>query len=89
MLFRSVQRLGRILRRGKQPDKFAILYEVVAENTSEERVSQRRRGESDSGTKTEKNQEKPRQLELVPSPITYSTHSPPAAKAAEESTSWE
>ena len=84
-----VQRLGRILRRGKQPDKFAILYEVVAENTSEQRVSQRRRGEYDSGAKKEKNREKPRQFELIPSPITYSTDSPPVARAAEESTSWE
>jgi len=36
-----VQRLGRILR--KTPDKRARLYELVAENTSEERVSERRR----------------------------------------------
>ena len=84
-----VQRLGRILRRGKQPDKFAILYEVVAENTSEERVSQRRRGESESSPVTEKNRDRPRQLELIVSNTTYSTDSPPAAKAAEESTSWE
>ena len=38
-----VQRLGRILRR--QEGKLALLYEVIAKNTSEERVSQRRRGE--------------------------------------------
>lgn len=36
-----IQRLGRILRRGE--GKLAVLYEVVAEATSEERVSQRRR----------------------------------------------
>lgn len=36
-----VQRLGRILRRGK--DKRARLYEIVAEGTSEEYVSTRRR----------------------------------------------
>lgn len=36
-----VQRLGRILRRGK--DKRALLYEVVAEDTAEEYVSTRRR----------------------------------------------
>jgi len=36
-----VQRLGRILRRGK--DKQATLYEVVAEDTAEEFVSSRRR----------------------------------------------
>ena len=38
-----VQRLGRILRKGE--GKLALLYEVVAENTSEEGVSRRRRGE--------------------------------------------
>ena len=36
-----VQRLGRILR--KQEDKRAILYELVASGTSEQRVSDRRR----------------------------------------------
>jgi superfamily II DNA or RNA helicase len=36
------QRLGRILRRGD--DKQAILYEIVARATREERVSERRRG---------------------------------------------
>jgi superfamily II DNA or RNA helicase len=36
-----IQRLGRILR--KQPGKEAILYEVVASGTAEERISERRR----------------------------------------------
>jgi len=36
-----IQRLGRILR--KQPDKEAILYEVVTSGTAEERISERRR----------------------------------------------
>jgi superfamily II DNA or RNA helicase len=36
------QRLGRILRRGD--NKQAILYEIVARATREERVSERRRG---------------------------------------------
>jgi superfamily II DNA or RNA helicase len=36
-----IQRLGRILR--KQPDKEAILYEVVTADTAEERISERRR----------------------------------------------
>ncbi|HEX9002801.1 MAG TPA: DEAD/DEAH box helicase family protein [Blastocatellia bacterium] len=35
-----IQRLGRILR--KQPDKQAVLYEVVTAQTAEERISQRR-----------------------------------------------
>ncbi len=38
-----VQRLGRVLRKGNQANKLAILYEVVAEATSEERTSERRR----------------------------------------------
>jgi superfamily II DNA or RNA helicase len=40
-----VQRLGRILRRGSQANKRAILYEVVAADTVEERTSARRRGD--------------------------------------------
>jgi hypothetical protein len=32
-----------VLRKGKTLDKLAILYEVVAENTSEENTSRRRR----------------------------------------------
>lgn len=39
-----IQRLGRILRKGKDNNKQAILYEVVAEDTSEEGTSARRRG---------------------------------------------
>lgn len=38
-----IQRLGRILRRAR--DKHAVLYEVITEGTSEERVSQQRRGQ--------------------------------------------
>lgn len=38
-----IQRLGRILRQAK--DKQAVLYELVTEGTSEERVSQQRRGQ--------------------------------------------
>ncbi len=39
-----IQRLGRVLRRGSAANKQAILYEVVTEDTSEERTSERRRG---------------------------------------------
>jgi len=39
-----IQRLGRVLRKGKTQDKQAILYEVVTEDTSEEGTSARRRG---------------------------------------------
>jgi superfamily II DNA or RNA helicase len=55
-----VQRLGRVLRKGKDPSKQAVLYEVVAEDTSEENVSRRRRPQASKS--------KQRQLELVPSP---------------------
>ena len=37
-----IQRLGRILRKANQQEKLAKLYEVVAENTSEEKTSNRR-----------------------------------------------
>ncbi len=37
-----IQRLGRILRRGRDPNKNAILYEVFTQDTSEERTSARR-----------------------------------------------
>jgi superfamily II DNA or RNA helicase len=43
------QRLGRILRKGNQENKLAILYEVVAADTSEEGTSARRRGEERRG----------------------------------------
>ncbi|MBN4006325.1 DEAD/DEAH box helicase family protein [Nostoc sp. LPT] len=39
-----IQRLGRVLRKGNIENKQAILYEVVAEDTSEEGTSARRRG---------------------------------------------
>lgn len=41
-----IQRLGRVLRKGTTHNKQAILYEVIAEETSEERTSERRRGKS-------------------------------------------
>jgi superfamily II DNA or RNA helicase len=72
-----VQRLGRILRKGKGGQKLAVMYEVVAEDTTEERTSQRRRGEKE---------DKPsRQLELLPSPVSYSTQPKKTPKAAEKS----
>lgn len=70
-----IQRLGRILRRGKNPDKLALLYEVVAEDTSEENVSRRRRN---APAQTQQ-----RQLELVRSSISYSPEAPAIPRAAE------
>ncbi|MCL6435600.1 MAG: DEAD/DEAH box helicase family protein [Leptolyngbyaceae cyanobacterium HOT.MB2.61] len=69
-----IQRLGRVLRKGKDPGKQAILYEVIAEDTSEENVSRRRR--------PTKATPQPRQLELVkpyavsPDVLPYAAESP-------------
>lgn len=57
-----VQRLGRILRRGE--GKLALLYEVIAEGTSEEGVSDRRRS-----TRRAEPETAPRQRSLGLEPI--------------------
>lgn len=36
-----IQRLGRVLRKSSDPDKFAVLYEIYSEDTGEERASAR------------------------------------------------
>jgi superfamily II DNA or RNA helicase len=46
-----IQRLGRILRKGKN-NKQAILYEVISEGTIEERTSSRRRGDAGEDSHT-------------------------------------
>ncbi len=74
-----IQRLGRILRKGKDPNKLALLYEVVAEDTSEEGVSRRRKGET--------SKPKQHQLELVPTPL-YTVPSKPVPRAAEPEADW-
>lgn len=65
-----VQRLGRVLRKGKDPDKLALLYEVIAENTSEENTARRR----------QPTRNKPK-LSVVAKP--YSIHDVPIPRAAE------
>ena len=83
-----VQRLGRVLRKGTDQNKLAILYEVVAENTSEEGTSQRRRGSSGKAKAKPKPKpkevEKPkhRQLEILPSQP-YEVKPSKSPKAAE------
>ncbi|MFK8182526.1 MAG: DEAD/DEAH box helicase [Phormidesmis sp.] len=54
-----IQRLGRVLRKGSS-GKMALLYEVVAEQTSEEGVSRRRKQQPAATTSS------PRQLSVVP-----------------------
>lgn len=76
-----IQRLGRVLRKGKT-QKSAILYEVVAEETTEENVSRRRRGKSPSRSGMS------HQLELVPTRSPYEIATPQRRQAAESPSSW-
>lgn len=69
-----IQRLGRVLRKGSTPNKFALLYEVITEDTSEERTSQRRHGEVTP-------------LDNKPK-FTYGKNAPPILKAAEPKVTW-
>lgn len=71
-----VQRLGRVLRKGSG-DKLALLYEVIAEQTTEENISNRR-------SKTTRSTPSPdRQLELVPVKPVYDVEEIPLPRAAE------
>jgi superfamily II DNA or RNA helicase len=79
-----VQRLGRILRKANKTEKLAILYEVIAEDTSEERTAQRRKGEINQPD----SQASPPQLELLPDYFQKSTKKMPL-KAAESLSSWQ
>lgn len=76
-----IQRLGRVLRKGRG-DKLAILYEVVAEETTEENISYRRR------QATAPPADGPRQLELVPSRPLYAVDPVPQPLAAEAAGDW-
>lgn len=83
-----IQRLGRVLRKGNNPNKLALLYEVVAEDTSEENVSRRRHGQTVAqSAKTEVYpQATQRQLELVPTP--YTVPKTAELRAAETEAEW-
>ena len=67
-----IQRLGRVLRRGSSADKQAILYEIVAADTVEERTSKRRRSYS---------QEPKEDTKITQLPLPY-------PKAAESGAAW-
>ncbi len=73
-----IQRLGRVLRKGKDPDKLALLYEVIAEDTSEEGTSKRRQPVS---------LVQKRQIELLPSAYPKQPYELP--RAAEPSLEWD
>jgi superfamily II DNA or RNA helicase len=82
-----VQRLGRILRKGSEANKLAILYEVIAEDTSEEGTSKRRRGdleERKQPTPIDKKKRKHKQLEILPSPYESNPATPKAAESDSE-----
>ncbi|MGF1567130.1 MAG: DEAD/DEAH box helicase family protein [Nodosilinea sp.] len=70
-----VQRLGRVLRKGGG-DKQALLYEVVAEETTEEGISTRRQLAQPTSNQ-------PRQLELVSVKPVYEVDDMPLPRAAE------
>lgn len=90
-----IQRLGRVLRKGSEGHKLALLYEVVAEDTSEEGTSQRRHGsevskEPQRHKATEKPKPKLRQLELdiSASSSIYDVNRSTKYKAAESTEPW-
>ncbi|MEM9003987.1 MAG: DEAD/DEAH box helicase family protein [Cyanobacteria bacterium P01_F01_bin.86] len=74
-----IQRLGRILRRGSG-QKQAILYEVIAEETTEEGIARRRRSTT--------SRRPTGQLELLKSPTPYDEMAAPVPKAAEQEPKW-
>jgi superfamily II DNA or RNA helicase len=84
-----IQRLGRILRKGNDQNKRAILYEVVTEDTSEEGTSLRRRGVEKSNEpqrrrgRREEEPEKYRQLEIVPFQPIYGENDGMSKRAAD------
>ena len=86
-----IQRLGRVLRKGNTQNKQAILYEVVTEDTSEERTSERRRDWQEE-RKPKPTKPKPKsehqQLEIIPFPERTNPDKKRKFKAAEESTKW-
>jgi superfamily II DNA or RNA helicase len=79
-----VQRLGRVLRKGQNHQKQAILYEIIAEDTVEEGTSDRRRGL----TQVKHEAENFRQLELIQPPNIRQTSPKTTPKAAEKSGDW-
>lgn len=98
-----IQRLGRVLRKGKDKNKQAILYEIVTEGTSEENTSQRRRGldkreepqpvplskaKGRKGGKEKKEEQQYQQLEIVaPTPL-YEVNTHSTPRAAEQGAKW-
>jgi superfamily II DNA or RNA helicase len=79
-----IQRLGRVLRKGRT-QKVAVLYEVVAEETTEEGVSRRRRQASG---KPSGQSRRSHQLELVSSSPLYEQSTSTTRRVAESAVEW-
>ncbi|PZD72954.1 Putative DNA repair helicase RadD [Acaryochloris thomasi RCC1774] len=80
-----IQRLGRILRKGEGPNKLALLYEVIAEDTSEEGTSRRRRQtQKISQPPTSVSPLYPQGIQKAPRAADNRNNSPPTAIPAEE-----
>ena len=77
------QRLGRVLRKGQEMNKQAILYEVVTEDTSEEGTSARRRNEPQRTQRTQRKEEERGNLKVV-----YGTGQQKTPRAAEQLGLW-
>jgi len=84
-----VQRLGRILRKGSDRYKRAILYEIVSEDTSEEGTSQRRRSGYEAPKSQENRLNQPRQLEILPPTPNYQVNPATTYRAAEKPAKWQ
>ncbi len=87
-----IQRLGRVLRKGSVPGKVAKLYEVIAEETSEEGVS-KRRGEGRSIQPTQlrvvESEKSDAKAKPKPGRSTYPNARPRVPKAAEPLGDWD
>lgn len=83
-----IQRLGRVLRKGTEENKLAILYEVVTENTSEELTSLRRQGKLKSPLSPVVKNPVSHPLKVIPSTPIYGSHQPSVKRAAESSHQW-
>lgn len=90
-----IQRLGRVLRKGTEENKLAILYEVITEDTSEERTSMRRSGKGNNNSNYQalsvvknKSTSNSEQLDIFnPLPL-YGINQPTTKRAAESSVKW-
>lgn len=90
-----IQRLGRVLRKGKSGEKLAILYEVVAEQTSEETTSDRRRGDRQPIQSKTHHQPAPSKTHPKVTPLSppvqlplYGISANKARRAAEAASAW-